>query len=170
MCKSCKSEPERAKGLCRRCYQRKWAAERRKSLCVTCNRRVQNGPSGSRECKTCHYGSERLRESQRSYYRDRRRFVIDSLGGVCWCCGEFRLHLLTLDHIHGDGAEHRRALRKQLGYRGDSGKIYYDVIKEGIPKDRYRVACWNCNSGSRNQQCHSAEDGEKLRKFNEQRQ
>lgn len=78
---------------------------------------------------------EEGRERQQGY----KRFIIDTLGGKCVCCGELELGFLTLEHIHKDGGEHR-ATKKN---------IYCDVIRQGIPKDRYTVLCMNCNHATR---------------------
>jgi hypothetical protein len=45
---------------------------------------------------------------------------------------------LTLDHINGDGATQRRAIRK------GGGRGFYSWVKRnGYPKD-LQVLCWNC--------------------------
>ena len=62
---------------------------------------------------------------------------INAYGGKCDCCGESYYEFLTLDHIYGGGGKHRK-------------KIKYNLLKvlkrEGWPKDKYRLLCWNCNS------------------------
>lgn len=63
--------------------------------------------------------------------------VIINLGGKCVCCGETNVEFLTIDHISGGGTLHR----KLLGSKG----IYRDVKKQGYPKNKYRVLCFNCN-------------------------
>ena len=65
--------------------------------------------------------------------------IIAAYGGKCECCGEAHHEFLTIDHVNGDGAAHRRAL-------GGKGRKLYAAIKaEGFPKDRYRLLCLNCN-------------------------
>ena len=59
--------------------------------------------------------------------------------GKCACCGEHRFELLSLDHINGRDANHARSLHRANSY------AYRDVEKEGYPKDKYRVLCFNCN-------------------------
>ena len=62
-----------------------------------------------------------------------------SYGGKCECCGEAHREFLTIDHVNGDGAAHRRAI-------GGKGRRLYVAIKaEGFPQDRYRLLCLNCN-------------------------
>ena len=63
--------------------------------------------------------------------------AIAAYGGQCACCGEVRQEFLTIDHINGGGNKHRKAL---------NGSSVFDALKrEGFPKDRYRLLCYNCN-------------------------
>lgn len=55
----------------------------------------------------------------------------------CACCGEPRIEFLELDHINGDGGEHR----KQMGSWG----IYRWLAKHNYPPLALRVLCSNCN-------------------------
>ena len=57
----------------------------------------------------------------------------------CACCGVTDLEFLTIDHLNGDGAEHR----KKWGGRGGD-KLYDELIREGYPYG-YQVLCMNCN-------------------------
>jgi hypothetical protein len=66
-----------------------------------------------------------------------RAEFIEAYGGKCECCGETEPEFLSLDHIFGDGARHRRQLRR--------GNIYRELKRLGWPKDRYRLLCYNCN-------------------------
>jgi len=63
-----------------------------------------------------------------------------SPGGIprCACCGEQRPIFLTLDHINGDGAKHRKELR------GSGRFIYSWIIENNFPLG-FRVLCFNCN-------------------------
>ena len=69
--------------------------------------------------------------------------VFRKYGKRCRCCGENKLIFLTMDHINNDGAEHRA----KIGQSSD--KLYRAIRKEGFPKDRYQILCWNCNWGKR---------------------
>ena len=64
--------------------------------------------------------------------------VVDAYGGECICCGVSDLQLLTIDHIDGGGAHHRRAIGE--------GRIYYWLRANGFPSG-FQVLCWNCNVG-----------------------
>lgn len=57
----------------------------------------------------------------------------------CTCCGESEVRFLTIDHINGNGSEHRKS--SKCG----TGSVFYDwLIKEGMPEG-YQVLCYNCN-------------------------
>lgn len=69
--------------------------------------------------------------------------VFMNLGGSCACCGEGDLRFLTIDHLNQGGAEHRR----QVG--GNTSKVYADIRKQGYPRDKFQVLCWNCHMALR---------------------
>ena len=88
-----------------------------------------------------HYKKHKLKINKRARNNrlKLRLEVLTHYGGFppkCICCGESRLEFLTLDHIHGDGAEHRRRT---------SGAVFEDLKKMGFPLGRHRVLCMNCN-------------------------
>lgn len=56
---------------------------------------------------------------------------------ACACCGADQLEFLTLEHVNGDGAEHRRRL-------GRNQHIYRELRSNGFPGG-YAVLCMNCN-------------------------
>ena len=57
----------------------------------------------------------------------------------CAHCGEDNYYFLTLDHISGRGAEHRRAIFGDV-----PGKLAHWLEKNHYP-DGFQVLCWNCN-------------------------
>jgi hypothetical protein len=86
----------------------------------------------------------RLKENRITKERVERywQMILDAYGRACYCCGEVREDFLTLHHINGDGGEHRR--------RRSGAKLWLlDVIREGFPKDKYDIACMNCNYAQR---------------------
>jgi hypothetical protein len=110
------------------------------------------------ECKSCHivksgawaktHRSDLL-ASVRKYnagkgkeFRWKLRLeIIEAYGGKCACCGETIPEFLTVDHIDGRGAEHRRSMKFERG-----GQDFYKWLKkEGFPKDNYQLLCCNCN-------------------------
>lgn len=83
------------------------------------------------------------KEYQRAFYQKRKKEVLDHYGGKCACCGEDRLAFLTLDHINGNGYEHR----KKIGVGPRGGNPFYSWIKRnGFPMG-YQTLCFNCNIG-----------------------
>lgn len=74
-----------------------------------------------------------------------REQILSAYGRLCACCGEKEPRFLTLDHINRDGAHHRRLIG---GGRG-GWRIYADVVKQGCPRDRFRLLCMNCNFATR---------------------
>ena len=68
----------------------------------------------------------------------RRGLVFNYYGGLfphCECCGESHWEFLTIDHINGDGAEHRKQIK---------GNLYLWLIQNNFP-DGFRILCMNCN-------------------------
>lgn len=73
--------------------------------------------------------------------RDRlREEVLTAYGYACVCCGESRPEFLAIDHVNGDGAQHRREMRSRA-----MAHLYRLLKKQGFPKDRFRLLCHNCN-------------------------
>jgi hypothetical protein len=71
--------------------------------------------------------------------------VFNHYGRICACCGEREDLFLTLGHVNGDGAQHRRSLG--MGRSGSGATLWLDTIRRGFPKD-LRVECYNCNCGA----------------------
>lgn len=94
----------------------------------------KNGPRETkrRTCREC-----RRLDVSREWWRVKLA-VIEAYGGRCECCGESGPEFLTIDHINGDGNEHRKA-----GLRG--WRLYQWLAKRGYPKDAFRLLCLNCN-------------------------
>lgn len=90
--------------------------------------------------KTAEYAAKHALKSQQARRR-RTQAAFDRYGWSCICCGESNPKFLTLDHIHNDGAEHRRSIglnRTQLiGW----------LKRHGWPDNVVQVMCFNCNCG-----------------------
>lgn len=110
-------------------------------------------PSWPSRCKPCvaRYNKNRRNlphrkayhlEANRKLHQKYKLIVISHYGGKCECCGEDNIGFLTIDHINGDGKEHRNSL-------GSPGSHFYKrLIDCGFPKDPpLRVLCYNCNCG-----------------------
>jgi hypothetical protein len=80
------------------------------------------------------------RAASRKWQERLRGRVRDAYGGACECCGETAPEFLTVDHIAGDGAKHRREV-------GRGGTTFYRWLElNGFPKGNFRLLCWNCNA------------------------
>lgn len=93
---------------------------------------------------TCpHAGPVAEPTSYISGYRRRiKKEVVDAYGGRCACCSETELTFLTIDHVHNNGAAHRRALSQ-----GRGGHVIHALLKKTGYPDGYQVLCFNCNDG-----------------------
>jgi len=84
---------------------------------------------------------ERYRELRRASAQRRRHrqreAVFSHYGRSCSCCGA--TERLTIDHVNGDGAEHRRA----LGGEG-STRLYNWLAVTGFPPG-FQTLCEPCN-------------------------
>lgn len=69
--------------------------------------------------------------------------VYELLGQVCFCCGESNANFLTIDHINSDGYVDR----KRKGYKMSVYSFCKHILSQPDAHLRYRVACYDCNSG-----------------------
>lgn len=86
---------------------------------------------------------ERNRERNRARHNERRRRdredALAAYGGACACCGEAAFEFLSIDHVNGGGAKHRKSLTSS------QRREFCRYLKEiGYPPE-YRVLCHNCN-------------------------
>ena len=110
-------------------------------LCRTCksdsNKRAMKKFNAKNKAGHNQYEKSRVKK-----YRD---MVLGAYGAKCSCCGETRRRFLTVEHLEGDGHQHRARLKQN---------VYYDIVKQGFPKDKYGVLCMNCNfAKGRGKQC-----------------
>jgi len=68
----------------------------------------------------------------------------------CACCGETMFEFLTLDHIDGNGAEHKKEIMKQTGWKGVP--LYTWLASHGYSKG-FQVLCFNCNAAKGQRSC-----------------
>jgi hypothetical protein len=148
-CSTCRSrERDAAYVTCAVCRERarnwkKREMDRRKSqrLCREC---AAPATIGYTRCDHCRLRNRLSHKSQkgnlRSAYQRRRAdakaAIFAHYGQLCKCCGITEPEFLTIDHVHNDGAEHRR----QIGGRD----IYGWIVKAGFP-DWVQILCANCN-------------------------
>ena len=109
------------------------------------------------KCKQCHkkykqehYAKPGAAKDRREYYRGYRNSFKDKVfthyGELCACCGETNRVFLTLDHVNGDGAEHRRELGG--GRTTSTDKTWRWLVQSNFP-DGFQILCYNCNCGKR---------------------
>lgn len=95
------------------------------NLCITCKTPVLQ----KQKCDACtQYIS--------LYKKKKRQQVIDVYGGKCACCGERELCFLHIDHIKGDGAEHRKTVK--------GSKLVDWLIANNFPPN-FQILCGSCN-------------------------
>lgn len=74
-----------------------------------------------------------------------RDMVYQAYGGyVCACCGETERSFLSIDHVHNDGAEHKRKFNLRTGEQ-----MYRWLIRHNFPPG-FQILCMNCQWGKRN--------------------
>lgn len=71
--------------------------------------------------------------------------VYQAYGGYrCACCGETERAFLSIDHIHNDGAKHKREEKLHTGEQ-----LYRWLVRKGFPPG-FQILCMNCQWGKRN--------------------
>jgi transposase-like protein len=114
-------------GLCPRCGKTFSGAG---PICGRCLQRSRT----DRRLHQCRRPDVR-NPKERARARKLRAMVMEHYGAACACCGEDRLEFLSIDHINGNGKQHRAAA---------GGKLYRLIVKQGFPAD-LRILCYNCN-------------------------
>lgn len=98
--------------------------------------RVTDYYHANREAKIAY-----AHEWRRRYYVEARDKVFAHYGQTCACCEATAK--LTIDHIEGNGADHRRELFGNSRKAGE--KFYVWLVREGFP-DGYQTLCHLCNN------------------------
>jgi hypothetical protein len=90
---------------------------------------------------------EEINKHKREYRKNIRDLVLlyysDTLYPRCNCCKITQKEFLCIDHINGNGAEHRKTFK---------GYIYLYLIKNGFPEG-YQILCNSCNRSKGKNQC-----------------
>lgn len=71
-----------------------------------------------------------------------RTAVFEHYGWVCTCCGS--TDRPTIDHINGDGRQHREQVRC-----GSGSGLYRWLVRNGFPEG-FQTLCWPCNDSKKN--------------------
>jgi len=122
----------------RREQKRRWYLKHREE------RRVYNKAYHARTREQRHaYDKARYDERHAyrlAYFRKLKRDVLAAYGGKCACCKETTLEFLSIDHINGDGATHRKVEKC-----GGGSPFYLWLKRHKYPKDNFQALCFNCN-------------------------
>ena len=79
----------------------------------------------------------RVNIAHKKYVRKIRIEVINHYGGKCNCCGEKQFEFLCIDHIFGNGNQHRKLISSQA--------LPHFIKKNNYP-DEFQILCYNCNA------------------------
>ena len=112
----------------------------------------RSGERANQWCKVCaaEYARSWQAKNRGRYLVSRRRryaALVDQIqeayGRKCTCCGEAEKGFLTIDHVNGDGAAHRREVN---GSNYNGSMVYRQIVAQGFP-DTFQLLCFNCNLG-----------------------
>lgn len=121
-------------------------------LCMSCNFALghhgycphgdltQESRMGKKNSKGLY--TEEEKRKKREYWIRYKMKVFEAYGGpICTCCGESHHECLSIDHIDGNGAQHRKEL---TGNPQDGRNIMIWLKKNDFPPG-FQVLCINCN-------------------------
>lgn len=97
--------------------------------------------------KACQYSKENRVKCRVWTTKAKNKLKADVFGHYCGgkptCtgCGEKDIGVLTIDHIAGNGADHRREL---FGNNRRCGYPFYQWLKRNEYPDGFQVLCFNC--------------------------
>jgi hypothetical protein len=119
-------------------HQARKAKKLQLGLCVNCGQR----PPIEKQTRCTQCAAIGNDVSARNYKR-RRDEVLNHYGRSCACCGEANEAFLSIDHIDGNGAGHR----KEIG-----ANLYLWLLNNDFPEG-FQTLCFNCNFAKR-QEAH----------------
>lgn len=111
----------------------RYQERRAQGLCISCGRK---NDTGGVNCQSC---ADKANSLAKKFNQQVKQQVVVAYGGKCACCQEKQLEFLTIDHIDGNGRQHRR----EIGVSG--GSAFYRWLKKNNYPDGFRVLCYNCN-------------------------
>lgn len=138
-CKSCASYMKEARDR-----HREKTAKKPPGTCsrTDCTNPAAQGMTSCEACRARETSYEKRAHSSIQYNaRQVRKYlrmrVFNAYGGAaCACCGDDHYEFLTIDHVQGNGAEHRRSI--------GNVDIYRWLERNSYPAG-FRVLCMNCN-------------------------
>jgi len=148
------------RGVCRGCHRVRVYARRdalkAEGKCTGCQQPHNESGPYCADCKEKNLqryydNHEAYRETAKQRRRGLKREVVEAYsGGACECCNEREIEFLTIDHVLGNGAEHRRQLKEEKGWdvpaSSMAGSHFYLWLKQNNFPPGFRVLCQNCNS------------------------
>lgn len=118
--------------------QKNYSERKKAGVCIACG--IRSAKLGRVQCEECSAWNEQRRQYRANWRSKLRADVLKGYGGRCVCCGEDQAVFLDVDHVNGDGAEHRKVVR--AGVNG----LYAQLRRQGYP-DGFQLLCRNCNWG-----------------------
>jgi hypothetical protein len=131
-------------GWCRECaaaYHRQWRIANPGVAYENTRRWQEAHPEKAREVMRQWWENNpgAGREYDRARAERARKQVFAHYGEQCACCGTTKR--LTIDHVNGDGAEHRREL---FGDPKQNHGFYRWLVRNGFPAG-FQTLCFPCN-------------------------
>jgi len=147
-CRKCGLEGELSKSssgkickVCQSAYMREYNRKNREKVCAAKRKAHHENRKNPDWVK-----SEQKRG--REYWQQLRHEAIMAYGGYeCACCGETEEMFLSLDHVHNDGASHRREIGAGIGNGKGGSSRTLKWLKDNSYPDGFQVLCMNCNHG-----------------------
>jgi hypothetical protein len=88
-------------------------------------------------------GDEYLRQQNNERNQELKLEMFEAYGRKCACCGDTHFRFMTIHHVNGDGAVHRKTLGNPRQF---TGRRFYKWLKDsGFPKDNFEMLCANCH-------------------------
>jgi len=115
-----------------RAYHKEYEAKHRQRISARATQRYQ---------QRADWVKDRNRANAQRRLDILRAQVFDALGGACYCCGLDDHRFLTIDHVQNDGLKDR----SRFGFKMNGRTFYAYMLAQGCPRDRYQLACYNCN-------------------------
>jgi hypothetical protein len=145
LCSNCKNKPRRRLkygggyfSWCADCIKSKYAGYRATYLADP----VKKERNSRAHKLWAQQNPEAYKLSHHEAFMKLKREMLRAYGPECSCCGEDREVFLTLEHLNGDGSEHRKRV-------GGGTNTYRDLKRRGWPQGGYTVLCMNCNWATR---------------------
>ena len=117
--------------------------DRRKRLIQEDENFRKNEAERFKKLKALPSNPDTVRRARKRHKLKAKAEVYATFGNVCSCCGEDNPAFLSIDHIKGDGRQHRAIIGKY------PQALYEAIRREGYPRDKYRILCMNCNWATR---------------------